>query len=105
MRVQRVKFLSRPLPPAPATIGEEETKKEANLKITSTTKPVGPMTKSTNQIERHPSFSERIFALLGVKRVSDEEYLKRLKQERDGYLERIQDLEEKKGMKDEDEFE
>ena len=40
--------------------------------------------------------SERIFAWLGFQRVSDEDYLERLKAERDGHLRRIAELEKEK---------
>jgi hypothetical protein len=54
---------------------------------------------SSRQLE----YKERVMGLLGIQKISDEEYLKRLKRKRDIYLQQIKILEqeqEKEGRSD-----
>ena len=58
---------------------------------------------SSNSTSGSAPLSERLLALIGVKKMSDEEYLERLRKRRDGYLKRIQELEEQERRQGEDE--
>jgi len=82
------------------------------IKYLSQPKPESSMGKSssTPQLSQPPSepvipFVERIMISLGLHKLSDEEYLKRLKQTRDGYLQQIkklEDLEKERGKERKD---
>ena len=58
---------------------------------------------SSNPPGRSTPLSERLLALIGVKKMSDEEYLERLRKRRDGYLKRIEELEEQERRRGDDE--
>jgi hypothetical protein len=77
MGIARIKYLSQLRP---------KSSLDTSLKNPST----------SQQLPGHPiSFMERTMISLGLRKVSDEEYLKRMKQTRDGYLEQIRILEER----------
>ena len=64
-----------------------------------------PTEKSSDATPNPSSFSERLLRAIGIRRISDEEYVGMLKKERDGHLERIKELEEQlqkesEGVKD-----
>ena len=55
---------------------------------------------SASEPESGPSFGERMLAFIGITRVDDEEYLRRLKARRERYLTRIRELEEVKARQE-----
>ena len=48
---------------------------------------------STSTDSNEPSFGERMLSILGITKLEDEEYLRRLKAKRDKHLARIRELE------------
>lgn len=102
----RVRYVSRRLqPPAEATIVPSTSSSSSSENILSSP-PSGSIPRNPTpslpheSSPTHPappsessSLSERILGLIGVNKMSDEEYLERLKKRRDGYLERIDEIE------------
>ena len=74
--VQRVKFVSRARPSASP---------QSPLSASGITEPLAP----------NETLFDRIIHAIGVKRLSDEEYLTRMREERAAYLQRIAELEAK----------
>ncbi len=86
--VARVKYVSQ-------TFGDP-TKPSSLLQ----TKPVVPQESTSlgsvsSTVPQTPAkaFSDRVFDLFGFRKVTDDEYLEKLKQQRDGHLRRIAELE------------
>lgn len=102
----RVRYVSRRLqPPAEATIVPSTSSSSSPENILSSP-PSGSIPRNPTPSLPHESspthsappsesssLSERILGLIGVKKMSDEEYLERLRKRRDGYLERIEEIE------------
>lgn len=111
----RVRYVSRRMqPPADATIVPSTSSSFSSENILSSP-PSGSIPRNPTpslpheSSPTHPSppshsssLSERILGLIGVKKMSDEEYLERLKKRRDGYLERIEEIEKQERQRREE---
>lgn len=114
-RIFRVRYVSRRMqPPAQATIVPSTSSSSSPENILSSP-PSGSIPRNPTpslpheSSPTHPappsdssSLSERILGLIGVKKMSDEEYLERLKKRRDGYLERIEEIEKQERQRREE---
>lgn len=92
----RLKFISDQLKKAQAQQDEADNILTPATKLSETA--TSALEASITVVHPAPSqpMSERIFGWLGFQRVSDEDYLERLKAERDGHLRRIAELEKEK---------
>lgn len=85
--VMRLNYISKKLQ------SPMKTEARSNLSISQ---PVPAATSETSlsspSVERVP-WTDRVFSLFGLQKVSDEEYLARLKRDRDAHLRRIAELE------------
>lgn len=86
LEVARIKYVSKKLQPpqSPAP----------SIPAPSLPEPVQPL--PLQEDEPRPSLSERVFTALGWHKVSDEQYLEKLKLKREMYLHRIAELQKEK---------
>lgn len=107
-RVQRIRFISKSTPAHSTTHGTHVLEtvhappSELHAHALARDASALPHKHSTDQspilvegIEgpEAPSFGERLLALIGITKVSDDEYLRRLKAKREIHLQRIRELE------------
>lgn len=83
--IARIKYVSRKLQPPPQP--------PASSTSTSAVPQPAPPAPSQADDEPKPSLSERVFTALGWHKVSDEQYLEKLRLKREMYLHRIAELE------------